>query len=101
MHYPLAMRPPALMDQRACREPRRAGWGRYSRTKPTGVEDRGLPDGDRNGLGGDLDERVTRGHSSVSAGSWTHLKGGGRREGNTGGGAKNGSDCMSQEEHAA
>lgn len=97
MHYPLAMRPPALMDQRAFREPRRAGWGRCSGTKPTGVEDRGLADGDRNGLGGDLEESVTRGHGSVSAGSWTHLKGGGRREGSTRGGAECGSDCMSQE----
>lgn len=97
MHYPLAMRPLALMDQRARGEPRRAGLVRCSGTKPTVVEDRGLADGDRNGMGGDLEERVMRGHGSVSAGSWTHLKEGGRREGSAGGSAKCGSDCMSQE----
>lgn len=97
MHYPLAMRPPALMDQRVRREPRGAGRGRCSGTKPRGEEDRGLADGDGKGLGGDPKERVKRGHGSVSVGSWTHLRGGGRREGSTGGGAKCGTDCMSQE----
>lgn len=48
MHYPLAMHPLALMDQRARQEPRGGGRGRCSETKPTGEEDRGLADGDGN-----------------------------------------------------
>lgn len=36
MHYPLAMRPPALMDQRVRREPRGAGSGTVQRDKTKG-----------------------------------------------------------------
>lgn len=62
-----------------------------------GVEDIGLADGNRKGQGGDLDERVMRGHGSVSTSSWTHLKGGGCREGNAEGGAHCESGRLSQE----
>lgn len=82
MHYPLAMRPLALMDQRACKE----------------LEEPGTVQQDKNDQGG-RGQRVGRwrwrereaekgwggwrragegyeGHGSLSVASWTHLKGG-------------------------